>query len=232
MISWKDNKTFYHTDKFCRRKTFSRKIFQTFIEKKFLVGLVIIIMIIIIIINISITTIFINMIIIIIIIVITIIIIIIIIIISRTLISTNGYVIFFEVWCKQDSSHLNNFSEDSAGMYQAFCNSVIFVSIPMVFNLFFNSLAGVPRAPTTNGTIISHFLYFPDQIQVFFNLPNLLIICSCVIGYSKVSYLAFGSFVVFFYQWKSCQVLLDCLYSKIPNHSQWRLLVDVHTILI
>ena len=37
---------------------------------------------------------------------------------SRTLISASGYVIFFEVWCQQDSSHLNNFSEDSAGMYQ------------------------------------------------------------------------------------------------------------------
>ena len=24
----------------------------------------------------------------------------------------------FDVWCQQDSSHLNNFLEDSAGMYQ------------------------------------------------------------------------------------------------------------------
>ena len=36
---------------------------------------------------------------------------------GRTLISTNGYVIFFEVWCQQDSSHLNKILEDSAGMY-------------------------------------------------------------------------------------------------------------------
>ena len=36
---------------------------------------------------------------------------------GRTLISTNGYVIFFEVWCQQASSHLNNILEDSASMY-------------------------------------------------------------------------------------------------------------------
>ena len=37
---------------------------------------------------------------------------------SRTLISTNRYGIFLDVWCQEDTSHLNNFSEDSVGMYQ------------------------------------------------------------------------------------------------------------------
>ena len=37
---------------------------------------------------------------------------------SRTLISTNRYGIFFDVWCQEDTSHLNNISEDSVGMYQ------------------------------------------------------------------------------------------------------------------
>ena len=40
-----------------------------------------------------------------------------------------------------------------------FSSSVIFVSIPMVFNLFSSSLAGVPRAPTTNGTTITFIFH-------------------------------------------------------------------------
>ena len=40
-----------------------------------------------------------------------------------------------------------------------FYNSVILVSIPMVFNLFSSSLAGVPRAPTTNGTTITFIFH-------------------------------------------------------------------------
>ena len=41
-----------------------------------------------------------------------------------------------------------------------FCNSVTFVSIPpMVFNLFSSSLAGVPRAPTTNRTTITFIFH-------------------------------------------------------------------------
>ena len=42
-----------------------------------------------------------------------------------------------------------------------FCNSVIFVSIPMAFNLFSSGVVGVPRAPTTNGTTVTFiFLTF------------------------------------------------------------------------
>ena len=38
---------------------------------------------------------------------------------------------------------------------QFFCNSVSFVSIPMVFNLFSRALAGVPRAATTKRTTVA-----------------------------------------------------------------------------
>ena len=42
---------------------------------------------------------------------------------------------------------------------KVFCNSVIFVSILMVLNLFSSSLAGVPRAPVTNGTTITFIFH-------------------------------------------------------------------------
>ena len=42
-----------------------------------------------------------------------------------------------------------------------FCNSVIFESVPMVFNLFSRALASVPRAATINGT--THF-YIPPLL--------------------------------------------------------------------
>ena len=40
-----------------------------------------------------------------------------------------------------------------------FCNSVIFVSMPVVFNLFFSFSAGVLRTPTTNGTTITFIFH-------------------------------------------------------------------------
>ena len=40
-----------------------------------------------------------------------------------------------------------------------FCNSVIFVSIPMAFNLFSSGVAVVPRAPTTNGTMVTFIFH-------------------------------------------------------------------------
>ena len=41
-----------------------------------------------------------------------------------------------------------------------FCNSVIFVSIPIVSNLLSKALAGVPRTPTTNGTTFIFHTFF------------------------------------------------------------------------
>ena len=82
-----------------------------------------------------------------------------------------------------------------------FCNSVIFVPIPMVFNLFSRALRGVPRAPTANGTTVTfifHTFFSPlgRSKQVFLGLLNFLIVYSSVIGYSKVNYLAFMAFFI------------------------------------
>ena len=56
------------------------------------------------------------------------------------------------------------------------CNSVIFVSIPMVFNLFSRAVADVPRAPVTNGTTVTFtfhtFFSSLDRSKYLSNFPT------------------------------------------------------------
>ena len=67
---------------------------------------------------------------------------------SRTLISTNKYVLFLRYGVKKTPHFSRTFRRNLLVCIETvFCNSVIFVSIPMVFNLFSRVLARVPRAP-------------------------------------------------------------------------------------
>ena len=85
------------------------------------------------------------------IIIITVIIIVIIVLNSRSLISTNRYVLFLRYGVNKTPHFSRTFRRILLVCIKTvFYNSVIFVSIPMVFSLFSRALAGVPRAP--NGT--------------------------------------------------------------------------------
>lgn len=78
----------------------------------------------------------------------------------------NGHTLFtklcfiFEVWYQQNSSHLKNISEDSAGIDQDSCLNTLCLNTDGRQH-FSRALAIVPRASTTNGTthfFIEHFL--------------------------------------------------------------------------
>ena len=75
---------------------------------------------------------------------------------SRTLISTNGYVLFRRYGVNKILHISKTFQRIlQVCIKTVFCNSVIFVSIPMFFNLFSRTLACVPRAPTTKWTTVT-----------------------------------------------------------------------------
>ena len=82
---------------------------------------------------------------------------------GRCLISTNGYISFYRYAVNKTPHTSTTFQRILlVCIKKAFCNSLIFVSIPMVFNLFSRALVGAPRAPTIDGTFchfhIPHFL--------------------------------------------------------------------------
>ena len=65
---------------------------------------------------------------------------------GRTLISTRGYDSFLIYGVSKTSHSSRTFRRILlVCIKRFFCNSVIFVSIPMVFNLFSRALAGIPR---------------------------------------------------------------------------------------
>ena len=70
---------------------------------------------------------------------------------SCTLISTNGYVLYLRYSVNKTPHTSRTFRRFLLVCIKTvFCNSEIFVSISVVFNLFSMDLAGVPRALTTN----------------------------------------------------------------------------------
>ena len=74
---------------------------------------------------------------------------------SLSLISTNRYVSFLRYGVNKTPYSSGTLRRILLVCFKiAFYNSVIFFSIPMVFNLFSRALTGVPRAPTTNGTTV------------------------------------------------------------------------------
>ena len=78
-----------------------------------------------------------------------------------------------------------------------FCNSEIFVSIPIVSNISSKALAGVPRSSTTtNGLLTFIFYTFFGSLarSKYFSIFSTYY--SCVIRYSEVNYLAFMVFFI------------------------------------
>ena len=105
---------------------------------------------------------------------------------GRTLISTRGYDSFLIYGVSKTSHSSRTFRRILlVCIKRFFCNSVIFVSIPMVFNLFSRALAGVPRAPTTNRTTgtLTFYIFF-SSLASFKYLP----IFSTSLSSSLVSY--------------------------------------------
>ena len=120
---------------------------------------------------------------------------------SCTLTSTNRYDLFLTYGVNK-TSHTSRTFQRILLVYisTVFCNAVIFVLVPMVFNLFCRALAGVPRAPITNGTTDTFIFH------TFFSS----------LARSKVNYLGF---MVFFINENhvrpSCSYKMVYLYSKI-----------------
>ena len=79
----------------------------------------------------------------------------------RTLISTNGYVSCLRYGVNK-TPYIPRIVQRIllVCIKTVFCNSVTFVLIPMAFNLFSRASAGIPRAPTTNGTTVT-FMFHP-----------------------------------------------------------------------
>ena len=82
---------------------------------------------------------------------------------GRILISTNGYFSFLRYGVNKTPHTSRTFRRILLVCIKTVvCNSVIFVSIPVVFSLFSRALSGVPRAPTPNGntfTFIFHTFF-------------------------------------------------------------------------
>ena len=85
---------------------------------------------------------------------------------SCTLISTNRYVLFLRYGISKTPHPSITFRKNLLVCIKiVICNSVIFVSIPMVFNPFSRVLAGVPRVPTNNKTTLTFIfhIFFSSQ---------------------------------------------------------------------
>ena len=83
---------------------------------------------------------------------------------SRTLTSINRYELFLRYGVNKTSHTSRSFRRILLVCIKTvFCNSVIFVSIPMFFSYFSRALAGVARAPPNNRTTITFIL------QTFFS---------------------------------------------------------------
>ena len=76
------------------------------------------------------------------------------------LVSANGFVLFLRYGVNKTPHTSRTFLRILlVSIKTVFCSSVIFVSIPMVVNLFSRALAGVPRAPTTKDTTVTFIFY-------------------------------------------------------------------------
>ena len=76
------------------------------------------------------------------------------------LISTNGHVLFLRCGIKKTPHTSRTFWRILLVCIETvFCSSVIFVSVPMIFNLLSRALADAPRTPTTNGTTVSFIFH-------------------------------------------------------------------------
>ena len=79
---------------------------------------------------------------------------------SRMLISTNGYVLFLRYGVNKAPHISRTFPRILlACIKTVFCNSVIFVSIRIIFSLFSEALARVPRIRTTNEAIVTFIFH-------------------------------------------------------------------------
>ena len=125
---------------------------------------------------------------------------------SRTLISINGFVSFLRYDVNKTPPTSRTFQKILlVCVKRVFCNSVIFVSILMAFNLFSRASACVPRAPVTNGTtftFIFHIFFSSLARSKYFSIFSTSL--SHAVWWSQL----FDIHGVL-YQLKSCQALLQ-----------------------
>ena len=130
---------------------------------------------------------------------------------SRSLISTNGYVLFLRYGVNKTHHISRTFRRTLlACIKTVFCNLVIFVFLLMVFNLLSRALAGVPRAPTTNGTTATfmfHTFFSSLATSKYFSISSTFLsstLVSCSIAKSIIWHSLCS-----LSKWQSCQAFLQ-----------------------
>ena len=139
---------------------------------------------------------------------------------SHTLISTNGYDLFLRYGVSKARHTSRTFwSILLVCIKKVFCNILIFVSIPLSFNLFSRALVGLPTVAATKGTtvifIFHTFFSFLDRSNYSWIFSTSL---TSTAKYNKVNCLVFLVFFIYEnHARSSCGYQMVCLYSKIPK---------------
>ena len=132
-------------------------------------------------------------------------------------ISANGYVSFLRYDVNKTPHTSGTFLRILlVCLKTVFFNSVICLSMPLVFNLFSRGLARFRGASVTDGTTVTFKFY---TFQGFLHLLNFLFIYSFIILYSQINYLAFMVFSISDKYFRtSCSHKKVCLIIKSVSH--------------